>query len=144
MCQSALFQIYYFFTLLGEKIPGKLLPRSSTLSWSCRRFTCSTSICRLNLKFGTIRKYPCFTIYFSVHGCGVGTRWCVLWRDASEQGETGIFCYLSCNLLLCDVFCLLLSKVGEMERWLDNDVAYCLILVGPVNHTIASWCCWCC
>ena len=68
----------------------------------------------------------------------------MLWRDASEQGETGIFCslhslfYLSRNLLLCDVFCLLLLKVGEMERCLDNDVAYCLILVGPVNHTIAS------
>ena len=38
---------YNICALSGGKIPGKLLPRSSTLSWSCRRFTYFTSICRL-------------------------------------------------------------------------------------------------
>ena len=50
----------------------------------------SADFAKLTLNYGLIRKCPCFTFQFSVHGCGVGPRGCVLWRDASEPGETGI------------------------------------------------------
>ena len=134
---------WFNYAFPGGKIQGKLLPRSSTLSLSCKRFNLlffhlwtnlkslldsemahphgSSATCdpfwssalqcsiikldllksalmpcelgcsdKLNLQVWDYYKISFFTLQYSVHGCGVGARRCLLWRDASEQGETGI------------------------------------------------------
>ena len=56
----------------------------------------SADFAKLTLNYGMMSKCPRLTFHFSVHGCGAGARRCVLWRDASEPGETGIG---SCNFV---------------------------------------------
>ena len=77
----------------------------------------SADFAKLNLNYGMIRKCPCFTFHFSVHGCGVGARRCVLWRDASEQGETGIGSWnFVGNVCPIRLLLLILLQVRKMRR----------------------------
>ena len=77
----------------------------------------SADFAKLNLHCGTICWCPRFTFHFSVHGCGAGARRCVLWRDASAQGETGIGSWnLVGNVCTIRSLLLILLQVRKMGQ----------------------------